>query len=165
MSARSLCVAAEKVGRVKAALKRCAFASQQALATESGFSLSTVKSFLNGRPVDRLNFIELCEKLGLDWQAVVAIETEEGAADAVNWEESPFIVGSPITKPRQFFGRERELRRLFALIKRLPLQNAAIIGPRRAGKTSLLYYLMKICTTPEEELRPGQKRDWLPNPE
>ncbi len=79
--------------------------------------------------------------------------------------ESPFIGGPPITNPRQFFGREKELRRLFGLIKRLPLQNAAIIGPRRAGKTSLLYYLMKICTTPESELRPGQKNDWLPNPE
>ena len=77
--------------------------------------------------------------------------------------ESPFIVGPPITNPRQFFGRERELRRLFNLIKRLPLQNAAIIGPRRSGKTSLLYYLMSICTAPETELRPGQRNDWLPN--
>jgi hypothetical protein len=57
------------------------------------------------------------------------------------------------------------LKRLFNLLKTHPLQNAAIIGKRRSGKTSLLNYLRRITTTPVEELRPGQKCDWLPNPE
>lgn len=76
-----------------------------------------------------------------------------------------FIAGPPITHPRQFFGRERELRRLFNLWKRAPLQNAAIIGPRRSGKTSLLMYLKSITTTPPSHLRTGQRTDWLPEPE
>jgi len=81
-------------------------------------------------------------------------------------EELPsFIAGPPITDPRHFFGRERELNRLFNLWKRPPLQNAAIIGPRRSGKTSLLLYLKNITTTPPERLRPGQRADWLPQPE
>jgi hypothetical protein len=75
-----------------------------------------------------------------------------------------FIAGPPITHPRHFFGRERELKRLFNLWKRPPLQNAAIIGPRRSGKTSLLLYLRTITTTPPEQLRPGQRADWLPEP-
>jgi len=80
-------------------------------------------------------------------------------------ESSPsFIAGPPITHPRHFFGRERELKRLFDLWKHLPLQNAAIIGPRRSGKTSLLLYLKSITTTPLEQLRPGQRADWLPQP-
>ena len=82
-----------------------------------------------------------------------------------NEESLPFITGSPITHPRDFFGRERELKRLFNLLKRLPLQNAAIIGKRRIGKTSLLHYLKNITTTPPEQLRLGQKYDLLPYPE
>ena len=61
---------------------------------------------------------------------------------------SPFIAGPPITEPSQFFGRERELKRLGLLLRQRPLQNAAIIGPRRSGKTSLLHYL--------------RLADWLP---
>ena len=54
---------------------------------------------------------------------------------------SPFIAGPPITQPSHFFGRERELKRLGMMLRHRPLQNAAIIGPRRSGKTSLLHYL------------------------
>jgi DNA-binding SARP family transcriptional activator len=74
-----------------------------------------------------------------------------------------FIVGPPITQARQFFGRERELKRLFHLLQRPPLQNSAVIGPRRSGKTSLLHYLRSI--TVPQQLRPGQRSDWLPQPE
>ncbi|MEH1905940.1 ATP-binding protein [Nostoc sp.] len=82
-----------------------------------------------------------------------------------NGEASPFITGAPITQPRYFFGREKELKRLFNLLKRHPLQNAAIIGKKRSGKTSLLHYLKNITTTPAEQLRPEQKSDWLTHPE
>jgi len=54
---------------------------------------------------------------------------------------------------------------LFNLLKRHPLQNAAIIGKRRSGKTSLLHYLKNITTTPSQQLRPGQKSDWLSYPD
>ncbi len=77
----------------------------------------------------------------------------------------PFLAGPPITHPGRFFGRERELKRLFNLLKRPPLQNAAIIGPRRSGKTSLLHYLKNVTTAAPEQLRPGQRSDWLPQPE
>ena len=81
-------------------------------------------------------------------------------------EEHPaFLAGPPITHPYYFFGRQRELRRLFNLLKRRPLQNAAIIGPRRSGKTSLLNYLARITTFPTGQLRPDQRTDWLPNPQ
>lgn len=79
--------------------------------------------------------------------------------------ESPFITGTPISHPRHFFGRQRVLKRLFNLLKSHPLQNAAIIGQRRSGKTSLLNYLRTITTTPADQLRSGQKADWLPHPE
>ncbi|MCC6607678.1 MAG: hypothetical protein IT327_31010 [Anaerolineae bacterium] len=64
---------------------------------------------------------------------------------------SPFIAGPPITEPAHFFGRERELKRLGMLLRQRPLQNAAIIGPRRSGKTSLLHYLRLADWLPEAQ--------------
>lgn len=80
-------------------------------------------------------------------------------------ELAPFIVGPPIIHPRQFFGRQGELKRIFGLWKRFPLQNVAIIGLHRSGKTSLLRYLATITTATPAQLRPGQRTDWLPRPE
>ncbi len=80
-------------------------------------------------------------------------------------ELPPFLAGPPITHPRAFFGREREVKRVFNLLRRPPLQNAAIVGPRRSGKTSLLHYLRTITLTPREKLRLTQRADWLPQPE
>jgi hypothetical protein len=78
---------------------------------------------------------------------------------------SPFIAGPPITHPAQFYGRSREIKRIFNLLGRLPLQNAAIIGERRSGKTSLLHYLKTITTVPPDQLRPDQQQDWLAQPQ
>ena len=158
--ARSLRVAPEYINKVKSAPQRNGYPSQQSLASDAGLSLSTVKNFLNGEPVDYKNFEELSKKLGLDWREIAYKESQP-----TNKEASPFITGPPITQPRYFFGREKELKRLFNLLKRHPLQNAAIIGKKRSGKTSLLHYLKNITTTPAEQLRPEQKFDWLPHPE
>ncbi|MCL4299111.1 MAG: ATP-binding protein [Anaerolineae bacterium] len=77
---------------------------------------------------------------------------------------SPFVVGPPITHPHHFFGREYELKCIFDLWKNFPLQNVAVIGPKRSGKTSLLHYLKEINTT-AAGLRLHQRADWLPQPE
>ncbi|MEH2147619.1 ATP-binding protein [Nostoc sp.] len=165
--ARSLRVAPEYIKKVKSALQRNGYPSQQSLATDIGFSLSTLKNFLIGKPVDYLYFLEISRKLGLDWQEIAykKPDIQPFKPQPSFGEVSPFITGSPITHPRYFFGREKELKRLFNLLKRHPLQNAAIIGKKRSGKTSLLHYLKNITTTPIEKLRPEQKSDWLPYPE
>jgi transcriptional regulator with XRE-family HTH domain len=160
---RSLKVSPGCIEQVKSALGRNGFPSQQALAAELGISLSTVKSFLAGKRVDYINFKEISERLGYEWRNIVHID--ETIPKPIFEETSAFITGTPITHPRYFFGRQKELKRLFDLLKRRPLQNAAIIGKRRSGKTSLLHYLKNITTTPTEQLRPRQKSDWLPSPE
>ncbi len=68
--ARSLRVSPEYIQKVKLALLPNGYPSQQSLADDVGLSLATVKTFLRGKPVDYLNFVELSEKLGLDWQAI-----------------------------------------------------------------------------------------------
>lgn len=77
-------------------------------------------------------------------------------------QSSPFVCGPPIAQPSGFFGREAELKRIFGLWSRFPLQNIALIGPRRSGKTSLLHYLERIHLTPANQLRPNQARHWHP---
>ncbi|MEL7085005.1 MAG: ATP-binding protein [Cyanobacteria bacterium J06597_1] len=150
-----------EIERVKSALNRCGYPNQKALAMDSGLSPSTVKNFLNGKPVDYLNFVELCSRLSLDWKDV-ANPLDDDSAELEN--QPTFIAGPPIRHPRNFFGRERELRRLFGLLKTQPMQNAAIVGKPRSGKTSLLNYLRTITTTPKRELREGQRSDWLLSP-
>ncbi|MDJ0594835.1 MAG: helix-turn-helix domain-containing protein [Pleurocapsa sp. MO_226.B13] len=71
--ARSLKVSPQYITQVKSAVKSNGFPSQKALATELGLSPSTVKKFLNGKPVDFLNFVEIAEKLGLNWQEISQI--------------------------------------------------------------------------------------------
>jgi hypothetical protein len=170
MMSRSLKVALEHIQKVKSALKRNRYPSQNALAMDVGLSLSTIRNFLNGIPVDYLNFVDICSKLGFDWQALADSEDPKNPQPRLNATKTiekppPFIAGNSIIHPRSFFGRKRELKRLFDLLKHHPLQNAAIIGKRRSGKTSLLHYLKDITTTSPEQLRPGQKSDWLAHPE
>ncbi|HEY9614465.1 MAG TPA: hypothetical protein V6C93_34325, partial [Allocoleopsis sp.] len=43
------------------------------LAIEIGLSRATITSFFTGKRVDYLNFVEISEKLGLDWQAIAYI--------------------------------------------------------------------------------------------
>lgn len=78
-----------------------------------------------------------------------------------SWQRSPFVVGPPITEPSQFFGREYTIKRIFDVWKYIPLQHIAIVGLKRSGKTSLLHYLSRIIDLPPEQLRPGQRKDWL----
>lgn len=95
-------------------------------------------------------------------QPVSAIAAQTGGLTEVL---APFVVGPPITRPRQFFGRAQELNRIFGVWKHFPLQNVAVIGRHRAGKTSLLHYLATICTSDPAQLRPNQRTDWLTRPE
>jgi hypothetical protein len=79
--------------------------------------------------------------------------------------QNPFIVGPPITNPYQFFGRTEALERIFNVWRRPPLQNVAVTGLKRSGKTSLLHFLSKITQTSSASLRSDQRNDWLPQSE
>ncbi len=163
--ARSQKVAPKYLQQVNSALKRNGYPSKSKFGEHVTPSLSTVKNFFAGKPVDFEYFVEICQKLALDWQEVSDKKTLPQNTTIAIQETSSFITGPPITHPRRFFGRERELKRLFQILKRHPLQNAAIIGKRRIGKTSLLHYLKNITIVPKNELRQQQKSNWLAHPE
>jgi hypothetical protein len=59
---------------------------------------------------------------------------------------NPYIFGPPVQDPEFFFGREHELAIMKDTITHLApglRQSMAVVGPRRIGKTSLLYQLVR----------------------
>lgn len=62
---------------------------------------------------------------------------------------NPFFFGPRISDPAQFVGREKELRTIFSALETAhtgQLQHVQITGPRRIGKSSLLYHVTQIYT-------------------
>jgi tetratricopeptide (TPR) repeat protein len=116
MSVRSLKVAPRHIQRVKDALQRHGF-SQRGLATELGIARSTVSHFFTGKVIDRLNFIECCEKLGLDWQEIA---------------DKPSIA----EHNPNFVGRESAIAALNALVAK-QAKVILIQGAGGVGKTTL----------------------------
>jgi transcriptional regulator with XRE-family HTH domain len=168
--------------------RRDAGLTQEALAERAGISLRAVSDLERGiyRTPHRDTVALLAQALGLTQQETAFLEASvvrlRGPASPPDGRSagdqpplpvlpppveqlSPFVAGPPIVHPARFFGHERILKRLFALWRLPPFQNAALIGPRRSGKTSLLLYLRSITTTSPDRLRPGQRRDWLAAPE
>ena len=74
---RSIKVAPENIPIVKQAVGRQGYPNQRFLATELGLSRATITSYLNGKPVDCLNFVEISDKLGLDWKVVAGFDQQE----------------------------------------------------------------------------------------
>ena len=74
---RSLKVVPEYIDKVKLALQRNGFPRQQDLAEALELSRDTVSKFVNGKPVDYLNFLELSKKLALDWQEIAGLSRQE----------------------------------------------------------------------------------------
>lgn len=68
---RSVKIQDKYITKVKTAVQRQGYARQKDLAEELGLSLATVSHFLNGKPIDVLNFQEICERLGLDRKEIV----------------------------------------------------------------------------------------------
>ncbi len=131
---RSLQVQSTEFERVKLALKQQGYARQQDLAEELQLSRSTLSNYLNGRPVDQLNFMEISDALQLDWQAItdLSVEMEAEAGIAVEMEEfEPFVYV------------EREGVDAIALaVLQQPHALLRIKAPRLMGKTALSYRLL-----------------------
>lgn len=52
---------------------------------------------------------------------------------------NPYIIGRPIRKPEDFYGRKDEVREIFSLIRKQ--QPISLTGQRRIGRTSLLHHI------------------------
>jgi hypothetical protein len=82
--ARSLKIKPEYIKKAKQSLIRNGFARQIDLAEDMGLAASTIGNFLNGKPVEYLNFLEICRKLGLDLQQIANFTVQdEGSLDEI----------------------------------------------------------------------------------
>ncbi|MEG4628423.1 AAA-like domain-containing protein [Microcoleus sp. AR_TQ3_B6] len=80
---RSLRVREECIRTVKSCLLRNGFPSQKILAEDLGMAQSTVSHFLNGKPVDYANFIEICRGLGQEWRDIADFEANSEPEEVV----------------------------------------------------------------------------------
>lgn len=127
-----------------------------------GIDIQTVNKFFSLKNVKPQYFVAICKALGLDWQDITNPDTttrgsETGflyentssqSTDSVknpvslvevdnSNHNNPFIPQhGKIDNPRFFFGREREIRRVFETLN--SGSSVAIIGERAIGKSSLL---------------------------
>lgn len=70
---------------------------------------------------------------------------------------NPFFYGGRITSPANFIGRTKELQTIFSALEIAnsgQLQHVQVVGPRRIGKSSLLYHITQVykqrLTQPEK---------------
>jgi hypothetical protein len=60
---------------------------------------------------------------------------------------NPFFYGGRINRPEQFVGRKREVQEIFSTLETAhtgQLQSVSVVGPRRIGRSSLLYHLNQV---------------------
>ena len=117
-------------------------------------ALSTINRFLNGKPVDFATFVEICDRLNLDWQTITNITGDDTTVTTSSdqvfpaqsiAEATPAETGSDT--PRQdwgeaidttfFHGRQDELAQLQTAILTDKCRLVAILGIGGIGKTSL----------------------------
>ncbi|HEY9607250.1 MAG TPA: NB-ARC domain-containing protein [Allocoleopsis sp.] len=129
---RSLRIRRECIERAKQAVRRNGFPSQRALAEDVGLALATVSSFLTGKPVDFATFVELCQKLALEWKDIAELNADSESyaiSKHQDWGEAPDVTA--------FYGRTSELATLEQWVVRERCRLISVIGMGGIGKTSL----------------------------
>jgi hypothetical protein len=124
-----------------------------------GISIQTLHKFFSQKGVKSEYFVGICKVLGLDWQEIrepngmpspqmslpngnQIVEVEQ---PNINYN-NPFIPQhGKIDDPKFFFGREREIRRVFETLN--SGSSVAIIGERAIGKSSLLQAIYRQAPT------------------
>ena len=69
---------------------------------------------------------------------------------------NPFTYGNPISDPRRFVGRAREVEQIFGRLRNAEFESSSLVGDRRIGKTSLLNYLADPGVRAAHGLSPEQ---------
>ena len=127
--------------------------------SQTGISLGTVNNFLTCKDVKSQLFVGICKALGLDWQEIrepngtpspqKSLPNDNRIAELeppnIN-HNNPFIPQhGKIDDPNFFFGREREIRRVFETLN--SGSNVAVIGESVIGKSSLLPAIYREAPT------------------
>lgn len=163
---RSVRVRSELISQVKSALPRNGYIRQTDLAEYLQISQSTISCFLNGKPVDYLNFREISRALGLEWQDIADLGVENLGGENLRGDSGKDVSLLPVVPTISDSENEAEKTSLshFSLehpsgqvpldspfyVRRTPIEEPCyqqtnqpgylirIKAPRQMGKTSLL---------------------------
>ncbi|MBF2003212.1 MAG: hypothetical protein IGS38_21130, partial [Synechococcales cyanobacterium M58_A2018_015] len=143
---RSLKVRVDCLEVVRLAVQHAAFPSQRALAEDRGLALSTVSKFLTGKPVDYATFVDLCQRLSLEWQEIADLgELAATRPSRKQFEPTPTnrrIHWGEAVDVSVFFGRTKELTTLAQWIVDDRCRLITVSGIGGIGKTSLVATLV-----------------------
>jgi tetratricopeptide (TPR) repeat protein/transcriptional regulator with XRE-family HTH domain len=129
---RSLQVKPEFIRKIKEAVRRNGYPSQQALASGLGLSRDVVSRFLNGKPIDYLNAEEICRALNLDLGEMTGYGQEINDESVLIGTQTALV---NIVDPN-FVGRESAIADLNALTAK-EAKVILIQGAGGVGKTTL----------------------------
>ncbi|MGJ3253156.1 MAG: AAA-like domain-containing protein [Elainellaceae cyanobacterium] len=142
---RSLRVHKSHIDDVKLAVPRHGYPRQKDLAEALNLSLTTVSNFLNGKPVDYLNFIEICAQLDLEWGDIASFHNDD--------DLTPFVPDASEFHPDSHASYEEDLNHLI-YIERPPIEHSCseallqagalvrIKAPSLMGKSALLAHIL-----------------------
>jgi serine/threonine protein kinase len=80
-----------------------------------------------------------CEKAGAV-SSTSSVVVEKGFKDRTS-KRNPYLNRVMIRHPNEFFGREREVRKIYSRLDAPHPQSISIVGERKIGKSSLLNYI------------------------
>src|SRR4028118_1007552 len=130
-----------------------------------GIDIQTVHKFFTQKGVKPQYFVAISNTLGLDWQEIKKLNTTPSPQTSlpndnriaeleppnINYN-NPFIPQhGKIDDPKFFFGREREIRRVFETLN--SGSSVAIIGERAIGKSYLLQAIYREAPNQLHHLR------------
>jgi hypothetical protein len=131
---RSLKVHPEYINQVKSAVKRNGYPRQKDLAEDLEISLATINNFLNGKPVDYLNFLEICRRLEQNWQTIAELDDAFDKHD--NLEEQEILASDFYIERSPYEAQCYE-----AILK--PGALIRLKAPQQMGKTLLMERVLR----------------------
>lgn len=69
---------------------------------------------------------------------------------------NPFTYGNPISDAGRFVGRRRQVEQIFSRLRNVEFESSSLVGERRIGKTSLLYYIADADVRRAQGLDPDE---------
>jgi tetratricopeptide (TPR) repeat protein/DNA-binding Xre family transcriptional regulator len=146
---RSIKIRPELIQRVKLAVKHNGFLRKKDLAKEVGIADSTLRNFLNGKPVDYATFEGICSRLNLEWQDFASLD-DSALGNVENAQQTPsgFELPEKIAPVKNWVGRSQELEDLKARIldpdtRAITITAVCVVGLAGIGKTALASQLVR----------------------
>ncbi|MEH2274505.1 MAG: NACHT domain-containing NTPase [Nostoc sp.] len=147
MSGRSLCSSPEGIQKANRALIRCSL-TQKALAEDLGITRQPIGKFFTGKPVDRNLFVQICDRLDLEWEEIVAEPVSEPEVNQDNSIDIDAIVQGVREKIKPLIQERCGTMRVLDMTQPIRLNDIytsvnileKITGQRRLGIDELLQH-------------------------